>query len=141
MGEISPQEATTRARAQAAVELSVPARSWHVRRLDRPGESYYLVVFGADGAVAVAAVSADKGEILTWASLPGQTTHQVIEAQDAAKLAGITQDAKAELVWQPCRATRSLLYPLWEIRTSANTVYVDQQGKVWANLAPSGPGG
>jgi hypothetical protein len=141
MSEIGPEDAVVRARSWVGVTASVPARVWRVRRLDRPGDSYYLVEFGEERAVvAVAAVGTGQGEVLTWATLPGHGPHLVPEAQAVARVES-KEGAQAELVWQPCRATRSLLYPLWEVRLPARIVYVDQQGGVWTSLAPAGPGG
>jgi hypothetical protein len=141
MRTIGLQDAIARARAQSGVDTSVQARAWFVRRLDRHGEAYYLVEFGEDCSVlAVAAVGAVQGEILTWARLPGNEPHLLSE-EHAVKRVDVEGGAQAELVWQPCRATCSLLYPLWEVQLPAKTVYVDQQGVVWTSLTPAGPGG
>ena len=142
MQAISPDDAIARARARTGVEAFVPAGAWLVRRLDRPGECYYLVVLGEDhAAIALATVGAAQGEIQTWAKLPGQNPHAILKEREAIERAGVSEDVKAELVWKPCRATRSPLYPLWEIRTATTTLYVDQQGIVWPDLPPGGPGG
>jgi hypothetical protein len=142
MAELSSENAIDSARAATGVDASVPARAWRVRRLDQPKDSYYLVVFGESrAAIALAAVGATRGEIQTWARLPGHGPHPTLEPNIAAERAGLAEGARAELVWEPCRASRSQLYPLWEISTAAKTVYVDQQGSVWPELVTSGPGG
>ena len=142
MPAISPEDAVCRARAKVNADANVPARAWLVRRLDRPDEFYYLVVLGeVHAAVAVVIVGADRGEIQNWATLPGQNPHLAIEEGEAIERAGLSPDVKAELVWKPCRSSYSPLYPLSEIRAATRTVYVDQQGGVWPNLVPGGPGG
>ena len=142
MQAISPDDAIARARARTDVEAFVPAGAWRVRRLDRPGECYYLVVLGEDhAAVAVATVGAAQGEIQSWAKLPGQNPHAILKEREAIERAGVSEDVKAELVWKPCRATRSPFYPLWEIRTATTTLYVDQQGMVYSDLPLGGSAG
>jgi hypothetical protein len=142
MPELSPETAVARARGALGLPASVTGRAWRTRRLDRPGDAYYLVVFGPeDAAVAVAAVDARSGEVQSSARLPGAAPLPVVDAARALELAGVGDGAQAELVWRPCRASRSPLYPLWEVRSGADPVYVDQQGKLWPQLDPAGPGG
>lgn len=142
MAELTSAEAIARARAAVGLGAAVTARAWRVRRLDRPGEAYFLVVFGDDkAAVGVAAVDAAKGEVGTSARLAGRGPHLTGDAAWAVRQAGLDPSARAELVWKPSRASRSPLYPLWEIDTARDRVYVDQQGAVWRRLDPPGPGG
>lgn len=142
MTEISFDEAIARARAKMGLKATVAARVWRIRQLDRPGSAYYLIVFGEDqAAVAVAAIGAADGEIRASAHLPGHGPHLTIDATQAVTLAGLERSAQVSLVWQPCRASLSPLYPLWEVRTATETVYVDQQGLIWQELVAAGPGG
>ena len=63
-------------------------RAWRVERLDRPGQAYYLVVFGDDQAtIAVAAVAADTGEMMASARLNGTRPHLGVDAARALTLA------------------------------------------------------
>lgn len=113
-----------------------------MRRLDRPDESYFLVVFGPDeGAVGIVAADAATGEMLVSAALSGTSPHNLLDARDAVAAAGVEGMVTYELVWRSCQATRSMLYPLWRIEGSGREVYVDQSGKVWTELAPGGHGG
>jgi hypothetical protein len=142
MTEISGDEGISRARSQLNLELQIPARVWRVQRLDRPGKAYYIIVFGdARAAVAVAAVDAGNGEVLISAVLPGTGPHLTVDADKALQKATFKKDARAELVWRPCRFSRSPLYPFWQVSSGTQTVYVDQQGVVWQALEPAGPGG
>jgi hypothetical protein len=142
MPDIAPDEAIAHAGAEIGLLVATPARVWRVRRLDRELAAYYLVVFGPDAAaIAVAAVDAGDGRIQTWARLPGQRPHVEIDALRATEIAGLGPSSQAELVWRPCRASQSPLYPLWEVRAVMETVYVDQQGVIWRLLDPAGPGG
>jgi hypothetical protein len=141
MTEISVEEAIARARAEMGLE-PVVARGWRVRQLHQPDDAYYLVVFGQEQeAVAVATVSAKNGEVKTSARLSGRGPHLAVSAAQAITAAGADDDSPIELVWQPSRASRSPLYPLWAIETGKGTIYVDQQGLVWHELSAAGPGG
>jgi hypothetical protein len=142
MPAITAEQAIAIARAKIHADAAVPARAWQVRRLDRVGESYYLVVFGDEhSSTGVVAVGAAQGEIQTWASLPGQGPHLRLDSAAAIQRAGLADATSAQMVWKPCRATRSPLYPLWEIQGITKTVYLDQQGTLWSELPSAGPGG
>jgi hypothetical protein len=142
MNQLSVEEAVTRARQKIGLPDSVQDRAWLTRRLDREGESYYLVLFGENHAtVGVACVNAGSGEVETYARLPGTEPHLNIGSDRAIELAGGDDKARAEMVWKPSRASRSPLYPLWEIDKGEEKVFVDQGGNIWHNLEPAGPGG
>jgi hypothetical protein len=107
-----------------------------------PARSYYLVLFGPnDATTAVAAVDAESGELLAWARLPGSGPHLVVSGTAAAARAGMSERSTVRLVWQPSRQSRSPLYPLWEVRTDGEGVYVDHAGRTWPRLERGGPGG
>lgn len=141
MTEISPEDGIERARSQLGLAPLTPARACRVRRIDGPEKVYYLIVFGdPDATVAVAAVDAMTAEVMTSAVLRAIGPHLTVDADQAlqkARLAG----SHAELVWRPCRASFSPLYPFWQISSGTETIYVDQQGKVWTTLESGGPGG
>ena len=140
MPELTAEQAIERARAETGVPA--PARAWRVRRLDRAGDAYYLVVLGTEeAALAVATVGAAAGELRSRARLPGTGAHSLCDAGEAIARAGLGTPAQAELVWRPCRASRSPLDPLWEVQAAGSTVFVDQRGGVWPALEPAGPGG
>lgn len=142
MGAIAPDEAIQLTRDQLDLPSDVPARAFRVRRLDRPEGSYYLVVFGGErAAVAVATVDERGGDVGVAASLPGTAPHLLLDAAAAVGVAGADADAHVELVWTPCRASFSPLYPLWAVAVGEREVYVDAGGRVWDELGPGGPGG
>jgi hypothetical protein len=128
---VSDQDAVARVRAAVGASESVEGRAWRVRRLDRPGESYYLVVLGAeDASVAVGTVDATTGEVGSWARLEGCGTHLTVDGARARALAGADERADAELVWRPSPVTKSPLYPVWEVVLPSRLAYVDQAGTV-----------
>ena len=81
------------------------------------------------------------GEVLSHASLPGSGPHLAVTALEARQQAGVTGIGTARLVWCPCRASFSILFPLWEVPTARGLVYIDQQGHLWTKLEAGGPGG
>jgi hypothetical protein len=137
MAGLSAGDAVATARRELGLDDNVPGRAWPVRRLDRPGDVYYLVVFGDDNAaVAVAAVGAQSGEMRNSARVQGVRPHLTVDDARAAELAGAGAGARIELVWRPSPASRSPLYPLWLVQTGRGEVYVDQQGALWSELEP-----
>ena len=108
---------------------------YRVERLDHPGLWYWLVVFSDRGdAIALAILDGVNGRLESWART---TTGKPIAltAEEALQLAYAPADSNAELVWGPCRASRSPYYPLWAVRTKeGRTRYVDQQRNVWDAL-------
>jgi hypothetical protein len=97
---------------------------------------FLLVVFGtAKRTSAIAAVDPDSGEVLEAARLPRRESHTLITADDALKCARLDAAADARLVWEPSSASRSRLYPLWQLRNAERTVWVDSiRGVVWHSL-------
>jgi hypothetical protein len=91
--------------------------------------------------VGVAAVDVATGDVTTWATLPGTAPHTLIDAETASRRAGLRGKSRAQLVWRSSPGSRSPLYPLWQISTDEETVYVDQQGTVWPSLESPTRGG
>jgi hypothetical protein len=118
-------------RAAVGVVSGVAGRAWPVRRLDRSGETYYLVVLGEERAsVAVGTVDAATGEVGSSARLPGHGPHLEVDEVRARALASAGETAGAELVWRPSAVSKSPLYPVWEVTLPSGTAYVDQAGSV-----------
>ena len=139
--DIRETEAIARALERLELSEKTPARAALVSRRDPPGGAYYLVVVGDPGAaLGVAAVDASSGEVTQWATLPGAVPHQVLDRDAAVERAGASA-LRAELVWRSSPASRSPLYPLWEIDTGDEVVYVDHAGQVWPSLEPGARGG
>jgi hypothetical protein len=142
MDEIKSIEAIRRAGAALGLSDRTPGRAWRVRYLQRPGEAYFLVVLGeVDAALGVACVDPTTSEIEISASLPGVAAHITVEAMQAKTLVAGSEPAEVEMVWMPCEASRSPLYPLWEVKTKKGIQYVDQQGRLWSDLRLGQPGG
>lgn len=142
MSRISKNEGIERARLRLGIEHGAPAYTWWVRRIDRPSEPYYLIVFGdPQAALGVAAVDIVSGEMMNWATLPGTGSHSLIDYKAVFKRAGLPTSTHAELVWKSCQGSRSPLYPLWEICVNKKIIYVDQQGVIWHSLESSVAGG
>jgi hypothetical protein len=133
--DIGETEAIARALERLALSDATPARAVLVSRLEPPGGAYYLVVLGdPSAAFGIAAVDASSGEVMQSADLPGAAPHPVLGREDAIGRAGASSARRAELVWRSSPASRSPLYPLWQIDTGDKVVYVDHAGRVWSSL-------
>lgn len=134
MTGLSEDDAVARVRAAVGAGNGAAGRAWRVRRLDRPGETYYLVVLGDEGAsVAVGTVNAVTGDVGSSAHLPGRGPHLEVDAVRARALAGAGETAGTELVWRPSLVSKSPLYPVWEVSLPSGPAYVDQAGSVRHN--------
>lgn len=136
-------DAIAAARERLGLGADIAASTQRIRREDRPGYSYYyLVILGEPFRPrGVAAVDAATGEVTEWAGLPGTRPHLTIMAPEAKSRADFPSDAEAEMVWRSCRASRSLLYPIWRLSFAGRVAFVDQQGVVWDSLEASEIGG
>jgi hypothetical protein len=142
MAEVTESEAIASARAQLRLGEHVAVDAWKVQRIDRTGESYWLVIFGErDAAVGAGAIDAQTGEVMVSASLPGTQKQLAVDAATALQIAGMPPGTPIRLAWKSCPASRSPLYPLWEIVGGNETIYVDQQAKLWRSLAGRDRGG
>ena len=133
--DIGETEAIARALERLELSETTPARAALVSRRDPPGGAYYLVVLGdPSAALGLAAVDVASGEVTQWATLAGTAPHPLLDREAAIRSTGVSAAPRAELVWQSSRASRSPLYPLWEIDTGDKVVYVDHAGRVWSSL-------
>jgi len=140
--DIGETEAIARALERLALSDATPARAVLVSRLEPPEGAYYLVVLGdPSAALGIAAVDASSGEVTQWATLAGDAPHPLPDREAAIQRAGASSARRAELVWRSSPASRSPLYPLWEIDTGDEVVYVDHAGQVWPSLEPGAHGG
>lgn len=140
--DVAETEAIARARERLELSHTTPARAVLVSRRDPPRGAYYLVVLGDPGAaLGVAAVDASSGEVTQWATLPGADPHSLLDRETAIQRTGASSAPRAELVWRSSPASRSPLYPLWEIDTGDKVVYVDHAGRVWSSLEAGARGG
>lgn len=141
--DTSKKRAIANARQALGLDANASARVWSITRLKPGRHNYFLVVFGTDEAsVGIAAVDAYSMEILEKARLPGFQTHQLLSAREAIQRARLTAGTKAALVWEPTAASRSPFYPLWQLTTQTETVWVDSiRGTVSKNLRSTLGGG
>jgi len=142
MVEISPEKAILRAREALGLPESVSGRALHVDRLDAPGSAYYLIVLALAGRERyIALIDAQTGALEQDAEVTGSDGHITVNMEQAIAAARLSGRPSARLVWRPCRASYSPLYPIWEISSAGERRYVDQQGRLWEVLPPSGRGG
>lgn len=135
MVNISEETAREIARSEIGLPPGTAGGAWLVHRLDEPDEHYWLVALGVETSeTAVAAVDATDGSLMSWANIGLLGRFSLLPPQEAAALTGQPGAQAIRLVWRPCRASYSPLYPLWEVQTAETTVYVNQQGQVWQEL-------
>jgi len=105
------------------------------------GTPYYLVLAGTQEApVAAAVVDARSAEIGISAKLSGATWPWLLSEDAAIARAGLAPPVRTRLVWAPCTASLSPLYPLWEVSNGAERIFVDNSGRRWPVLTRAGPG-
>lgn len=142
MAEIAPEEAILLAHEALGLPASVLGRALRVEQLDVPGFAYYLVVFTFGGRERhVALIDARTGALDQDAEVTGIDGHIKVNMEQAITAARLGGRPTARLVWRPCRASYSPLYPIWEISSADQRRYVDQQERLWEVLPPSGRGG
>ncbi|MFL6291751.1 MAG: hypothetical protein ACJ759_12730 [Thermoanaerobaculia bacterium] len=132
---MSPADAVRRALRLLALPESGNGTAHRVRRLDGQGLVYFLIF--VPGHVAL--LDERTGELL--ASAETARSPLTLTEGEALSRAGLGPDARAELVWKPCRASLSMFDPLWAVTSRGRTVYVDQRGRVMEELEPKRPGG
>jgi hypothetical protein len=112
-----------------------------VSRLDVPGSQYYLVPLLKDGAqVALGRVDAQHGSFLGLSTSRGDEP----ALQTAQDLGGLLLPASAiasNLVWKPCKESRSPLEPFHQIIGPDGVTFRSLLGAEYAALTPLGAGG
>jgi hypothetical protein len=142
MAEIAPEEAIRRARKALGMPASVSGCALRVERLDSPASAYYLVLLSFGGRQRhVALIDARTGALDQDAELTGGAGHMTVNMEQAIAAAELGGHSSARLVWRSSRASHSPLYPIWEISSASKRRYIDQQGRMWDALPPSGRGG
>jgi hypothetical protein len=141
MAAIDSEDAIARAREALGVPASAPAEALRVERLDRPGGAYFLVLLPREGDGHIATIDADTGAPDQYASVTEPDRHLSVSREQAIAAANLGRRSSARLVWLPSRASRSPLYPLWEISAGDEHRYIDQQGQLWDELPRDGRGG
>jgi hypothetical protein len=137
---IGEKDAIVRAQRIFGFGDAIRSHAWPVQRLDRPNDPYFLVEFGTENAAgAVATVDGISGEVTHSARLQHET--HLKTPQEILGKGNLTATAEITLVWQPCDASRSPLYPLWQIRSDENVFYLDQNGRRWDRLELTRRGG
>jgi hypothetical protein len=137
---IGERDAIIRARRVLGFGGAITSHARPVHRLDRPNDSYFLIELGKEDSVgAVVTVHGISGEVTHSARL-----HHGAHLKTPQEILGkenLSATAEIKLVWRPCDASRSPLYPLWQIRTNENVFYLDQNGRRWDRLELTRRGG
>jgi hypothetical protein len=137
---IGESDAIMRAQHVLGFGDAITSRAWPVHRLDRPNDFYFLVELAEKNtAGAVATVNGVSGEVTHSAALRREA--HLKTPQELLGKENLGAGAEIKLVWRPCDASRSPLYPLWQIRTNENLFYLDQNGHRWDRLETAGRGG
>ena len=122
MTEIAPEEAIVRAREALRLPASGSAQAFRVERLDPPGSPYFLILLGNGGRDRhIALIDARTGALDQSGDLDG-SGHAMLSMEQAIAISKLGGAAAARLVWRPCRASYSPLYPIWEIDSASERV-------------------
>jgi hypothetical protein len=136
---IAERDVIARAQRVLGFGNATTSRAWKVQRLDRPNQYYFLVELEAENTPGlVAIIDAVSGAVTHSARVSHPSllkTPQELLGQQ------LNAGATMKLVWRPCDASRSPLYPLWQIRTDKDFFYLDQTGRHWRQLEHGGRGG
>ncbi len=132
MDRMAESDAVARARAALSATRDDPAQVFFVQRLDLPDRAYFIVAFGG-GQKRVCTVDA-RGDVQQVARVADPATIVPVTEERARRLAGVDARAALRLVWRPCRASRSALFPLWEVSAGHVLVYVDMFERVLPSL-------
>jgi hypothetical protein len=117
-----------------------------VRRLDIPGQYYYLVPLEDQrGILLVVQVDGTTGAMSSAAVMPAPVPRLVMTPEEARDLVsdrlGKRVAGKPELVWQPCHESASPLQPLYSVPIENGDAFVGIDGSVYPGLTPFGKGG
>ena len=133
---ISETEAIDIAYEFLGIQENKDAFGYLVWRLDQLDKAYWLVMIGSQQSIhTVANVDAASGALLEWANLSEPNTWSLLTPEQVSTFIGDIEVQEMRLVWKPCQASLSPLYPLWEVRITGNIIYVDHQGKIWHELS------
>jgi hypothetical protein len=135
--KISEEQAREIARNKLGLPAETPGRAWLISRLDLPDAHYWLVALGPPQTeYSLAAVDALDGSLMNWAILEKPQVFTLLTPQEAVRRTMQRGAYPVRLVWQPCQASHSPLYPIWEVQTDERTLYINQQGGVFQELVP-----
>ena len=117
-----------------------PATPLLVQWVDKPLAFYYLVPFNdAAQTLLVVMVDAFNGRFKEAVKLSSPGIYPPIDvvralaimrAQLPPEQRMTTLTTAPALVWRPCRQSQSPYEPLWHLRTSTGSWYVDQSGRL-----------
>jgi hypothetical protein len=143
MDDVSELESVYYAREALGISETSTYHTWRVHRLDRKEGDYYLVqLYMGETKSALAVVDIRSGAVNITAQLSSSRTHIAVDIQMAKRLAGADELSQAKLVWMPSPASKSPLYPFWQITMPDGVVrYVDQQKNVLTSLQTDRLGG
>jgi hypothetical protein len=137
---LGQNQAIQRTCAHFGIDPECLRQAWRVDLLERPGQVYYLAEFLVDGGLLVVAIDGETGLPRQTARLRSEGTIGV-DAAKAREQAHARSDAPVRLVWKPCEASFSPLYPIWEIELESRKLFVNQQGRCWQRLTPKANSG
>jgi hypothetical protein len=128
-------EAIQKSRDALGLDKSIPSAAYNVINLNKQGGDYYLVIFGEPNAsVAIATLDGQDLTIKTSAILSGTNAHLTIDRDQALARANNKAVHSLELVWKPCKLSKSPLYPIWRVHTSNGIIYIGQSGELSQDL-------
>ncbi len=128
------------ARSVVNLDPGLTADVFPVRRLDSK-DDYFLIIFrDKEYSYGLVIIGIRSGEVKNSARIKSRLPYLTVDKSRALHLASLKSPAQAELVWKPCQASRSPLYPIWRVWSSNKEAFIDQGGRIWKELSDSSSG-
>jgi hypothetical protein len=117
-----------------------------VERLDKPGQSYYLIPWhDPRGVMLIVQVDAQSGLMSSMAFAKAPLKRLTISDNEAQSIVserlGVRSVGRPTLVWSPCRESASPFQPFYQVPIEGGQAFVDMLGTLHEHLTPFGKGG
>jgi hypothetical protein len=113
------------------IDRIVPRNAHRVERIDQQASDYYVTQ--AKGQLT--AIDAGTGDLMETVSVSGVT---ILSRGKAKRILSKypNYELGADLVWMPCKESRSALLPFYRANSPTGSLYIGMDGAVYSQLTP-----